>query len=118
MLTRMQYDILQSAGKDLAALLRVMQSEEELFASANTLHKVEEILLVFAQTLAHLPEPLRQRLLQVDWHGWACLQRLLEQDTQPRRAEVWYGTQALVPATLQLIAKLRKQEPVWFEIGY
>jgi uncharacterized protein with HEPN domain len=118
MLTRMQYDILHSSGKDLAELLRVMQSEEELFASANTLERVEAILLVFAQTLAHLPEPLRQRLVQVDWHGWACLQELLEQNTQPRRAEVWYGTQALVPATVQLITQLRKQEPVWFEIGY
>lgn len=118
MLTRMQYDILQSAGKDLAALLRVMQGEEELFASPNTLRRVEELLLVFAQTLAHMPEALRQRLVQVDWHGWECLQALLEQDTQPRRAEVWYGTQALVPATLQLIATLRKQEPVWFEMGY
>jgi hypothetical protein len=46
------------------------------------------------------------------------LQALLEQDGQPRRAEVWYGTQSLVPATLELIAKLRRTEPVWFEIGY
>jgi uncharacterized protein with HEPN domain len=118
MLTRMQYDILQTNGKGIAALLAELQSEEELFASPNTLQRVEAALLVFAQTLAHLPEPLRQRLVQVDWHGWDCLQRLLESDGQPRRAEVWYGTQALVPATLQLIATLRKQEPVWFEIGY
>ena len=118
MLTRMQYDILQFHGKDMATLMAPMQSEEELFASPNTLQCVEGCLLVFAQTLAHLPEPLRQRLVQVDWHGWDCLQQLLELNVQPRRAEVWYGTQSLVPATLQLIAKLRKQEPVWFEIGY
>jgi hypothetical protein len=68
--------------------------------------------------LAHLPEPLRRRLLQIDWHGWECLQQLLERDAQPRRAEVWYGTQSLVPATLELIAALRRQEPTWFEIGY
>lgn len=114
----MQYDILQASGRNVAALLAEMQSENELFSSTNTLQRVEVFLLVIAQTLEHLPEPLRQRLVEVDWHGWECLQQLLEQDAQPRRAEVWYGTQALVPATLELIAKLRRQEPMWFEIGY
>lgn len=118
MLTRLQYDILQTTGNGIAVLLAELQSEEELFSSANTLGRVEAALLVIAQTLAHLPDPLRQRLTQLDWHGWECLQLLLEQDVQPRREEVWYGTQALVPATLQLMATLRKQEPVWFEIGY
>ena len=118
MLSRMQYDILQASGKVVATLLAEMQSEGELFASANTLLRVETHLLVIAQTLAHLPEPLRQRLIQIDWHGWQCLQQLLEQDAQPRHEEVWYGIQALVPATLELIATLRRQEPTWFEIGF
>lgn len=118
MLSRIQHDILQASGKVIATLLAEMQSEDELFASANTLQRVEAHLLVLAQTLAHLPQPLRQRLLQVDWHGWQRLQQLLEQDTQPRRDEVWYGVRALVPATLELIAQLRRREPVWFEIGY
>jgi uncharacterized protein with HEPN domain len=118
MLTRMQYDILLASARSLQDLLHAMQSEQELFSSPNTLQRVERYLLVMAQTLAHLPEPMQARLLQVDWHGWGCLQALLEQDAQPRRAEVWYGTQSLVPATLELIAKLRRQEPVWFEIGY
>ncbi len=118
MLTRMQYDILLAASRDLTLLLAEMQGEEELFASPNTLAHVEARLLTFAQTLVHLPEALRQRLLQVDWHGWNCLLRLLETDLQPRRAEVWYGTQALVPATLQLIAALRTREPIWFETAY
>jgi uncharacterized protein with HEPN domain len=118
MLSRMQYDILQSNGQAVAALLAELQSEEELFASANTLQCVEAHLLVIAQTLAHMPEPLRRRLVQIDWHGWQCLQQLLEQDRQPRREEVWYGVRALVPATLELIAQLRRREPVWFEIGY
>jgi uncharacterized protein with HEPN domain len=118
MLTRMQYDILQACGKNVALLLAEMQGENELFASANTLLRVEDNLLAIAQTLAHLPDPLRLRLLQIDWHGWACLQSLLERDAQPRRAEVWYGIQALAPATLELIATLRRQKPTWFEIGY
>lgn len=117
-LTRMQYDILQSSAQSMELLLREMQSDAELFASANTLLRVEACLLVIAQTLAHLPQPLQQRLLQVDWHGWNCLQQQLEQDQQPRHAAVWYGTQSLVPNTLQLLAQLRQQEPAWFEIDY
>ena len=118
MLTRMQYDSLLASARDLQQLLKEMQSESELFASPNTLKRVEVYLLVMAQTLTHLPAPMQARLVQVDWHGWGCLQSLLETDGQPRRAEVWYGTEALVPATLELLAKLRRQEPVWFEVGY
>lgn len=118
MLPLMQYNILQASGHVVCTLLAEMQSEAELFASANTLQRVEAHLLVIAQTLAHLPEPLRRRLVQIDWHGWECLQRLLEQDVQPRHEEVWYGIHALVPATLDLIAALRRHEPVWFEIGF
>ena len=114
----MQYDILQASARSLQELLKEMQGELELFASPNTLKRVEVYLLVMAQTLTHLPAPMQARLVQVDWHGWGCLQSLLETDGQPRRAEVWYGTEALVPATLELLAKLRRQEPVWFEVGY
>jgi uncharacterized protein with HEPN domain len=114
----MQYNILQSSGHVVCTLLKEMQSESELFASTNTLQRVEAHLLVIAQTLAHLPEPLRLRLVQIDWHGWQWLQQLLEENAQPRHEEVWYGIHALVPATLELIAKLRRQEPAWFEIGF
>jgi uncharacterized protein with HEPN domain len=118
MLTRMQYDILLLSGRNVLVLLEHLQGEEELFASANTLQQVERYVLVFAQTLAHLPEAMRLRLVQVDWHGWSHLQGLLEEDRQPRRAEVWYATQSLVPATLELLARLRRQDPVWFELGF
>jgi hypothetical protein len=114
----MQYDILLASGRSMQVLLKEMQSEPELFSSPNTLQRVEVYLLVMAQTLTHLPEPMQARLVQVDWHGWSCLQQLLETDGKPRRAEVWYGTQSLVPATLELLAKLRRTEPVWFESGY
>jgi hypothetical protein len=101
-----------------APTLKDQESDDELFASANTLTCVEMHLLRMAQTLAHWPEPLRLRLVQLDWHGWAHLQQLLETDGQPRREEVWYGIHALVPATLELIAQLRHKEPAWFELGF
>ena len=118
MLTRMQYDILQASGHTITALLREMHREEELFASPNTLHHVQAHLLVMAQTLAHLPPPLHRRLRQIDWHGWARLRQKLQDGVHPRDEEIWYGVQALVPATLELIALLRRREPVWFEIGF
>jgi uncharacterized protein with HEPN domain len=114
----MQYLILQNSGEIMKHLLAELQGEEELFASANTLACVEMHLLRMAQTLAHWPEPLRLRLVQLDWHGWIRLQDLLEADGQPRREAVWYGIHALVPATLELIDRLRQQEPAWFEWGY
>jgi uncharacterized protein with HEPN domain len=114
----MQYDILQASGRAIGLLLKEMQSEEELFASANTLQHVEAHLLVISQTLAHLLPKLHQRLAQIDWHAWERLRELIEQDAHPRHEDVWYALQALVPGTLELMATLRRREPVWFEIGF
>lgn len=118
MLHRMQCDIVRIAGETIQALLAELQSEDELFASEATLHGVEAQLLVMSQTLAHLAPELHQRLHCVDWQGWGQLHHLLESGEQPRREAVWYGVRALVPATLELIAELRKKEPVWFGIDY
>lgn len=118
MITRMQYLILQSCGETMGRLLAEMQDEAELFASTTTLQYVEAQLLVMAQTLAHLSPEVQQRLTRIDWHGWGELHRLLETDGQPRREEVWYGLRSLVPATLELLAELRRREPAWFGLGY
>lgn len=118
MLSRMQCDIICGCGEAIRQLAAQMQDEDELFASANTLAAVELSLLAMAQTLEHLSAALRARLAWIDWNGWQALRRLLEDDVQPRREEVWYGVRSLVPATLQLIEQLRRVEPVWFEIAY
>lgn len=118
MLTLMQCDIVRNCAQAIRTLLAELQDDDELFASANTLAWVENYLLVIAQTLAHLPPALHQRLPQIDWTGWHMLHSLVGHDLQPRREEVWYGISALMPATLQLIDELRRREPVWFEMGY
>lgn len=118
MLHRMQCDIVRIAGETILKLLAELQDEEELFASAATLHVVEAQLLVMSQTLAHLAPELHQRLHRVDWQGWGRLHHLLETGGQPRREAVWYGVRSLVPATLELIADLRRREPLWFGIDY
>jgi len=118
MLPRMQLEILLDSGRAVRALLAEMQGEDELFASANTLARVEDHLLVMAQALVHLPPDLRRRLTRVDWHGWRALHGALTRDQRPRREEIWYGICALLPATLHLLDQLRRREPAWFEIGY
>lgn len=118
MLHRLQCDIVRMAGEKIRALLAEMQSEDELFDSPATLHEVEAQLLVMSQTLAHLAPELHLRLNRIDWQGWGRLHHLLESDGQPRREAVWYGLRSLVPATLELIAELRKREPLWFGIDY
>lgn len=118
MLHRMQCDIVRSAGETILRLLAEMQDEDELFASGATLHAVEAQLLVMSQTLAHFSPALRQRLHRIDWQGWGQLHQLLESGGQSRREAVWYGVRALVPATLELVAELRKREPHWFGIDF
>lgn len=118
MLHRMQCDIVRTAGQTIRTLLADLQNEDELFASTATLHAVEAQLLVMSQTLAHLAPELHVRLHRIDWQGWGQLHHLLEAGGQPRREAVWYGVRALVPATLELIADLRKREPAWFGIDY
>ena len=118
LIPRMQCDMVQASGKAIALLVAPMQSEQELFASPATLQAVEEHLSLMAATLAHLPEPLQLRLTELDWHGWSHLQHALHNHHTPRHEEVWYGIQALVPATLEMLARMRKRNPVWFEMGY
>ena len=118
MLHRMQCDILQTRGQQIQTLLAEMRDEPELFASPATLQSVEAQLLVMAQTLEHLAPQLRERLNHLDWHSWQQLQHLLTHNIQPRREPLWYAVRALVPATLELVAQLRRQYPVWFELGY
>jgi len=92
-------------GQDIAALLAEMQDESELFASPNTLAAVEQALLTMAHTLAQLGPPLRDHLTELDWAGWQALHAALLHRVTPRRELVWYGVQALVPATMGLLQR-------------
>lgn len=118
LLPRMQFSILFQSGQVLNTLLAELQSEQELFASGNTLAAVEAHLLVMAQTLAHLPPAMQRRLVHADWHGWGRLQQQLEQSALPRHEAVWYGLKSLAPATLQLLIDLQRREPGWFDLDY
>jgi uncharacterized protein with HEPN domain len=115
---RALHDIVMDTGRSVATLTREMQGEDELFASTLTLRAVEAQLLIMAHTLGNFTPALHQRLVHVDWNGWAVLHDKLRNGIQPRREEIWYALRALVPQMIDLLDELRRREPVWFEVGY
>ena len=82
---RSLYDIVMETGRSIGVLTQEMQGEAELFASALTLRAVEAQLLIMAHTLGNVTPVLHQRLMQVDWIGWAALHDKLRNGVQPRR---------------------------------
>jgi uncharacterized protein with HEPN domain len=118
MYQRALHDIVVDTGRSIIALTREMQGEHELFASTLTLRAVEAQLLIMAHTLGNFTPILHQRLRHVDWPGWAALHDKLRNGIQPRREEIWYAVNGLVPQTLALLEDLRRRQPDWFEIDY
>lgn len=118
MYQRSLYDIVMDAGQAIGQLTLEMQNEDELFASPLTLRAVEAQLLIMAHTLGNVTPVLHQHLMQVDWVGWTVLHDKLRHGVQPRREEIWYAVNGLVPQTLGLLQDLRRRHPVWFELGY
>lgn len=115
---RSLYEIVIDCGKAIRKLTAEMQDEDELFASALTLRAVEAQLLIMAHTLGNVTPVLHQKLAQVDWLGWSALHEKLRHGIQPRREEIWYAVNGLVPQTMDLLTELRRKQPVWFESGY
>lgn len=115
---RSLFEIVMETGRSIGTLTQAMQHEAELFASTLTLRAVEAQLLIMAHTMGNLTPALHHRLLHVDWTGWAALHDKLRNGIQPRREEIWYAVNALVPQTMDLFAELRRKQPVWFETGY
>ncbi|MBI5927341.1 MAG: hypothetical protein HY836_17280 [Aquabacterium sp.] len=118
MYNRSLYDIVMDTGLSIGKLIKEMQGEDELFASTLTLRAVEAQLLIMAHTMGNFTPALHQRLMEVDWNGWAVLHDKLRHGIQPRRSEIWYAVSALVPQTMGLLQALRRKNPVWFEMGY
>jgi len=115
---RSLFDIVMETGRSIQTLTKEMQGEDELFASTLTLRAVEAQLLIMAHTLGNMTPALHQRLMQVDWLGWAALHDKLRNGVQPRREEIWYAVNGLVPQTMDLLLDLRRKQPVLFEMGY
>lgn len=115
---RSLYEIVMETGRSIGLLTQEMQGEDELFASTLTLRAVEAQLLIMSHTLGNMPPAMHQRLLQVDWAGWAVLHDKLRNGVQPRREEIWYAVNGLAPQTMQLLHQVRRNHSEWFEIGY
>jgi uncharacterized protein with HEPN domain len=115
---RSLFGIVMHTGRSILALTQAMQGEDELFASALTLRAVEAQLLIMAHTLGNITPALHRRLLQIDWLSWAVLHDKLRRGMQPRREEIWYAVNGLVPQSMALLQQLWQRQPVWFELGY
>lgn len=115
MYLRSLYDIVMDTGRSIGELTREMQGESELFAATLTLRAVEAQLLIMAHTLGNVTPQLHQKLHQADWVGWAALHDKLRRGVQPRREEIWYAVNGLVPQTLALLQDLRRRQPALFE---
>jgi uncharacterized protein with HEPN domain len=110
--------IVMDTGRSILALTREMQGEDELFASTLTLRAVEAQLLLMAHTLGNITPALHRRLLQIDWLSRAVLHDKLRRGIEPRREEIWYAVNGLVPQSMALLQQLWQRQPVWFEHGY
>jgi uncharacterized protein with HEPN domain len=115
---RSLYDILMDTGRSILKLTKEMQGEDELFASTLTLRAVEAQLLIMAHTLGNVTPILHERLIHVDWNGWAVLHDKLRNGIQPRRGEIWYAVNGLVPQTMELLDALKRKQPTLFEVDY
>lgn len=115
---RSLYEIVMDTGRSIGTLTKEMQSEDELFASTLTLRAVEAQMLIMAHTLGNFTPKLHQQLMAVDWNGWAVLHDKLRNGIQPRREEIWYAVNSLVPQTMGLLQDLKRKQPVWFEVNY
>jgi uncharacterized protein with HEPN domain len=112
------YDIVMDTGQSIRKLTAEMEGEDELFASKLTLRAVEAQLLIMAHTLGNVTPMLHQNLILVDWVGWAALHDRLRNGIQPRREEIWYAVNSLVPQTMSLMHDLKRKHPLWFENDY
>ncbi|CAM3670129.1 hypothetical protein [Roseateles saccharophilus] len=115
MYLRSLYDIVIDTGASISELTHEMQGEDELFRSTLTLRAIEAQLLIMAHTLGNVTPQLHQKLHQADWVGWAALHDKLRRGVQPRREEIWYAVNGLVPQTLALLQDLRRRQPRLFE---
>lgn len=105
---RIMLHLIRGSGLAVVALTDAMESEDEFFASANTLSTVEAHLGVMAYWICHLPPEAQARWKNLDWYGWAHIHNALSTQKQPRREEIWYAIRSLLPASLEILRPERQ----------
>lgn len=68
------------------------------------------------ETAANAPPELKQQMPEIDWAGWAQLNRQLTQAGGFEQDAVWFGVRSLVPATLMWLRVYRKDTPQLFSL--
>ena len=95
------------------------KAQDDMMSGGNMfdMEKVNKMLQDLAESAKKVREANKdayRKLAPLDWAGWAALHDRLRRGVQPRREEIWYAVNGLVPQTLQLLATLRQREPALF----
>jgi uncharacterized protein with HEPN domain len=106
--------MLQSAGEAVLTMTADMP-QSDLMRSRLTRFEVQRQLQTLADTLADLPDAVRQVMPEIDWAGWRAVRLALPAPGTPQEDAIWFAVQSLVPATLSWLQVYRQSHPSLFE---
>jgi len=112
--TMVLVQIAEECAHEVSALLRPMESEDELFRSANTLNAIVERVRVLASALGQMDQPWTCTIPALDWPAWQRVHEGLGRAGPPDRDMLWFVISSLVPATVVLLREARHQHPGLF----
>lgn len=108
--------ILEETGESILILTEGIEPEE-FFASKLTQQQVLNCIRTMTETAANVPAEIKQRLLEIDWAGWAMLGGQLNREGGFERDAVWFCIRSLVPATLMWLRVFQKSAPELFSLA-
>jgi uncharacterized protein with HEPN domain len=113
MITAPMFSLIQNAGESVLTLTESVE-EAEFLRSRLTREETRRQMLLLAETLLHLPEPIRKAMQEVDWPGWRATRLALEHSGPAHDEALWFGVRSLVPATLSWLRVYRQERPDLF----
>lgn len=113
MITAPMFSLIQNAGEAVLTLIDSLE-EAEFLRSRLTREETRRQMVVLAETLLHLPEPVREAMPEIDWGGWRTTRLAIDQSGSQQDEVLWFGAHSLVPATLSWLRVYRQERPQLF----
>lgn len=107
--------ILEETGMAILTFTEGLEPEE-FFSSQLTQREVLKQIRIMVETTGNAPPDLKQQMPEIDWAGWAQLNKQLIHSGGFERDAVWFGIRSLVPATLMWLRVYRKNTPQLFSL--
>lgn len=114
MLTGAMLGLMVQIGQDILTLSGELD-ETEYFASRLTRLETQRLLGAMVRNVAYLPFDIKVKMPEIDWAGWAALDRALAQPSQ-HRLQIWVAIRELTPQTLQHLVDYKRISPELFSI--